>query len=242
MAKARVDFVARDHELESAHERATEALAEHRWHWTKDESNPDRVAFKEYARRVGRNDRTIRKMVHGFAAWKARTSTSSPGGPVTLAEFIEHAALGAETAEATEAVAAVTGTTFKNVAVHNRAEVRDVVATARDRAERKGTTVSDEIPAVAEWREKSRQARQKEAEAKHESKYVLVELEGHIGAAVRRLREGLLLAKEIDFDDEQIEMIADTLAKLRAIVALIDLKITGESGVNWDDEFARVMG
>lgn len=242
MAKARVDFVARDHELESAHERATEALAEHRWHWTLDESNPKRITLREYGRRVGRNDRTIRRMANGYEAWLRRPAAAPPGSPVTLTEYIEQANLGAEKAEATEAVAAATGTTFSHVAKRKRDEVRDVVATARDRAERKGTTVSDEIPAVAEWREKSRQARQKEAQERSESRFVLVELEGHIGAAVRRLREGLLLAKEIDFDDEQIEMIADTLAKLRAIVALIDLKITGESGVNWDDEFARVMG
>jgi hypothetical protein len=234
------DFVARDHELEAAHERSGEALAEHRWRWTLDESNPERVSLREYARRVGRDQRTIRAQAHGFAAWHARGEAVDG---LTLHEHIARERMSAEKVEATEAVAAARGSSF-TAAAHpqQRAEVRQVLQQAQDRAERKGTTVSDELPAVAEWRE---QARRAEANRKDELRRakgaMLVRLEGHLGAAIRDLREALAVARDIDFDDEQVELISDTLGSLRTIVGLIDVRLTGQTGIDWDRAFADVM-
>lgn len=237
------DFVARDRELESANEKTTEQLAAHRWHWTLDETNPDRVSMSEYGRRVGRSQKAIRKIVNGYVAWKARTSSYAPGAPSTLVEFIEHAALGAETAEAVAAVAAVSGKSFTTVATKGREEVKSVVDTARERAERKGTTVSEEIPAVAEWREKGRKARSSEKAARREMRtFTLVEFEGHIGKASRELRKALTIAREVDFDVEETEILEDAIAKLKTIVQLIDVRITGETGIDWEEEFAEIMG
>jgi len=234
------DYVAEDHRLEAAHEKSIEQLARHRWHWTLDESNPDRVSLSEYARRVSRRLSTVQKMAHGYAAWTGDRG-SAVGGPVTLGDFIEQAHLGAEKAEATEAVAAATGKSFSTVARGQRTEVKTVLDTARDRAERKGTSVSDEIPKVADWREKSRQARQSELDHKRATRYVLVELEGHLGAALRRLREALKLAREVDFDSEETELISDSIEKLKTSIALLDVRVTGETMVDWDSEFARVV-
>ena len=142
---------------------------------------------------------------------------------------------------ATQAVAAATGLAYSTVTTARRAEVRQVLATAQDRAERKGTTVSEELPAVAEWREKGRKMEQVEREAKAASPFRLVSFEGHIGSAIRQLRQALALARDIDFTDEEIELMQGTLATLRTLIQLIDVRISGESGVDWDASFAEVM-
>jgi hypothetical protein len=158
-----------------------------------------------------------------------------------LNDFIEQANLGAEKAAATEAVAAVTGKSFSNVARSHRTEVREVLATAQDRAERKGTTVSEELPKVADFREKARQTAKRERDERRMSQFMLVELEGHLGAAIRRLREALAIARDVDFDQEQVEWLEGSIDTLRTLVRLIDVRVTGETGIDWDAEFANIM-
>ena len=77
MAVRKADFVARDHELEAAHEKTSEALAKHRWHWTLDESNPERLTIQEYARRVVRGRASIHRMAYGYAAFVPELRTIS---------------------------------------------------------------------------------------------------------------------------------------------------------------------
>lgn len=235
------DYVSRDRELEAAHAETVEHLAEHRWHWTLDETNEGRVPFREYARQVGRQFSAIHAHAHGFAAWRDRDVVIRPGGPETLTDYIEQAKLGADKAEATQAVAAVTGRSFASTATRQRAEVREVLTTAQDRAERKGTTVSEEIPAVAEWRQRGRQARQRERDERLARDFRVVEFEGHVGAAIRRLREALSMAKDIDFTDEEVELVKGSLESLRTVVRLIDSRVMGTTGVDWDAEFREVM-
>jgi len=245
MPNGAADFVARDRELEAAHDKASEELAEHRWHWTLDESNAERVPLREYARQVGRSLKSIQRQAHGYAAWRevTRSDRVTPGGPQTLHDFIAQANLSAEKAEATQAVAAARGTSF-GAAAHptRRAEVREVLATAQDRAERKGTTVSEELPRVAVSREKARQVASQERRDKQEAKGLfLVEVEGHLGAAIRRLREALALVRDVDFDPEQVELLEHTVETLRTLVRLIDVRLTGSTGTDWDAEFASIM-
>lgn len=241
MAKA---FVVRDRELEAVHEKSTEKLAKHRWHWTLDKSNPKRVTVREYAREVGRNLSTVQAMAKGYAAWSTRDHARvvGPGMPVTINDFIERAKLGADKAVATEAVARATGKSFGNTATGRRQEVREVLTTAQERAERRGTSVAEEAPKVADWREKGRQATKREKDSRRAAHFMLVEFEGHIGAAMRRLRQALAIARDVDFDQEETELLEDSIAKLKMIVDLIDVRITGEKGgIDWDSEFSRVM-
>ncbi len=96
------EVVAADHEMEQSASKASEALAKHRWHWTLDESNPDRVSIRAYAQAVGRAKQTIQKYVNGYAAWQAQ---SGHAGVPTLGEAIERAQMSAEKATMVEAVA-----------------------------------------------------------------------------------------------------------------------------------------
>src|SRR4051812_37900776 len=101
-------IVEADKRLETKSERAREELAKHRWHWTLDKSNPDRVSIREYARQIGRHQRTVQDMVNGYADWLA--SSTDGATPVSeLADFQARAKLKGETLAATEAVAKARG-------------------------------------------------------------------------------------------------------------------------------------
>lgn len=236
------DFVERDRELEAAHGRTLAELAEHRWHWTLDEQNPKRVTFAEYARGVGRAPSIVQAMAHGYVAWqKNRHVPVAAGAPDNLYGFIEQAKLGAAKAEATQAVAVASGKSFATVATSGRSEVREVLATAQDRAERRGTRVSDELPKVAQARAASQKATRERDASRRASAFRIVEFEGHLGAAVRRLRAALQLVRELEFEDEEVELIEGTIRQLRTLIELVDVRVTGQAGIDWDDEFAQIM-
>ncbi len=226
-------------------QKATDELAKLRWHWTLDESNPGRVAFREYGRQVGVSEWSIRVLANGYAAFlKAGASdvARTSGQPQTPTDHIELAKLGEEKQEAVKAVAKATGSSVSNVAAHKRDEVQDVINTARERALDKGTTVEHEIERAAEWREKARATAKREADdRKAKSTLRFVEIEGHVGAAMQRLRKILQAADDVQFSDEEKELIAEALGKLRALLGLIDMRIAGETQVDWDAEFEKLV-
>lgn len=231
-------IVAEDRRLETAAERSREALARHRWHWTLDESNPERVPVREYARAVGRSQPTIRRIANGYAAWAER------GAPLgELNDYIERAALSDERAAATEAVAKVRGISVGTARQHHADEVREVQATARDRAERRGTTPAEEIPQVVEDRARvQRGLRDAEADRKAAHTLRYVEMEGKIASARRYLSEALRVAEDVPFADDERELITVALGELRAILNLIDTRVTGRADVDWDAELAKITG
>lgn len=233
--------IAEDQRLDTAATRSSEELAQHRWHWTLDESNPNRVTFVEYAAAVGRSHVTISKQANGYAAWFAEQGREEV--PLHgLAEHVERANIGAEKQQAIDAVAKATGKTFQAIRKGGADVVRDVLSTARERVERgNDATMEDAIQRVAEDRarhERTQERVQSESKARHTFRYV--ELEGHIAYAMRRLREALDVAQDVPFEDEERELIADSLAKLRAVLNLIDVRVTGTTMVDWDSELAKL--
>lgn len=235
-----------DHRLDDANARTGEDLARHRWHWTLDESNPDRVPVREYARQVGRARNPIYVMVHAYAAWQVAPAAGAalPGQPVTLSDFAQRERMTAERAEAVEVIAAQTGKTFSAAGHSSKSrEVDEVLHMARDRAERRGTDMSDELPGVVEAREKSRQSdakRKADRQAAHMFRWIAVE--GHLGKAHRALVATLNESAGVEFTDEEVEFMSDALAKVRALLGLIDLRIAGDVDVDWDAELAKLNG
>ena len=55
-----------------------------------------------------------------------------------------------------------------------------------------------------------------------------------MAAAKRRLTEALKVAQDVGFDDEEIELMTDSLAQIRAVLNLIDMRIAGKTDVDWD--------
>lgn len=236
MTSLPTEVVKIDHELEASASKASEALAHHRWHWTLDESNPDRVSIREYARQVVRHRRVVGGQVNGYADW-----TSGAASGATLAECIERAKMSVETEVATEAVAEARGVAFKTARQSRPTEVKRVREIARDRAERKGTTVEEEAPKVAESIVKTEKAEIRQAEerkAQHPLRYISIE--GKLARMLRIGTEVLSEAQDVGFDGEEQELLAETIGKLRALLNLIDMRFAGTVDVDWDAELAKI--
>ena len=226
--------ITEDHHLEDAAGRASEDLARHRWHWTLDQSNPDRVGIREYARAVKRNESTISATVRGYEAWTVGGASNT-----TLAGHIQLAGMGEERAAATSAVADALGNSVGTTARSRRSEVKDVLASARDAAERKGTDVHDEIRRQAETLAKGRRAEADRRAARPRS-VLYAKLELRLSTAQRALSEVLVEARSNALDDEVTELVQVTLGNIRALLGLIDLALAGNVNVDWDAELSKL--
>lgn len=231
--------IATDRRLDENAKRASEDLAKHRWHWTLDESNRDRVSIRAYARGVGRSDKVIGSQVNGYADFVA--SANASGGGRTLNEHIERRKMGTETESAAEAVAKARGTGFAQARKARPDEVRRVREMARDRAEINETTVEEEAPKVAEFIVRAEQADRKRTEDRKEKLGLrFVEMEGHLAAAKRKLTDALNLAHAVPWGDEERELLRDSVANIQALLALIDTALGGTADVDWDAELAKL--
>jgi hypothetical protein len=227
--------VEQDHKLEASASKASEALAKHRWHWTLDESNPDRVSINAYAFAIGRNESTVRAQVNGYAQFR------SGGTARTLGESIERAKMGAEKETVTGAVAEARGVQFETARRKHADEVKRIRNLAREQAERKGTSVEEEAPKIAEFAvkaEKAEQQRTEERKARHTLRYISIE--GKLARMLRIGTEVLKEAEDVGFDDEERELLADTVGQLRALLNLIDMRFAGTVDVDWDAELAKI--
>lgn len=233
------EAVATDHRLETTAERASGELAKHRWHWTLDESNPNRVSINAYAREVGRDHASIRVMVQGYAGFVKDAS-------VPLDDHIGKARMSGETAAAATAVAKARGVSPRTAqdsrsAYHN--ETRRVRDIARQLAEERGTSVEEEAPKVAETivrAEKAEQAVQAERAAHADMRFF--EMERYLIAAKRELMRAVKLAPQVSWDDESKELLAETAANIKALLGMLDSAIAGISGTDWDAELAKLGG
>lgn len=241
--------IERDQKLTAEIELKNDQLMELRWHWTLDESNSARVSFSEYAREVGLRRDTIGADARGWAEWLAANECpgsaagKTPGKAQNPNEFRELAKMGGEKQKAVEAVARTTGRTVGAVARGSREEVSAVVSTARERAERRKTTVEAEIEEVAEHRAKAAKAAKGMAERRksaHTMQYL--KIEGDIATAMRKLRTALDEAEGVEFSADERELLADSLGKLRALLNLIEIRVTDSAEIDWDTELAKLTG
>jgi hypothetical protein len=225
-----------DHQLDKASSDAAERLMRHRWHWTLDESNPERVSFSDYARAVGRNRSTIQKHAHGYALIEADAGTG-----ISATEAYERAGMGAETEAATAAVAEARGIGIQQARKARPVEGRRVREIARQRAEDHGTSVEEEAPKVADWIVKSEKAEQRRTtERKEKVGLRFVEMEGKLTKARGALIEALNVAHEVPWGDEERELLSATLANVKALLNLIDVALVGAADVDWDAELAKI--
>lgn len=230
------DAIETDHRLESSASKASEALAKHRWHWTLDDTNPERVSFKAYARAVGRADSTIREYVHGYTLTLTERSTPLP-------EAMKRAKMGAETAAATEAVAEARGVEFGTASKTRPTEVRRVREMARERAEEKGTSVEEEAPKVAEWIAKAERAESNRQEKRKQRLSLrFIEMEGKLHKAKRALTDALNLAHSVPWGDEERQLLSSAVGNVKSLLGLIDLALVGSADVDWDAELASLAG
>lgn len=230
--------VAEDARLERLAERSRLELARYRWHWTLDLRNEDRIAIPEYARQVSRHVRTIDDMVTGYRQW-----TENSNNVREFSDYLARAKLRGDDRHATEAVAAARGIGVETARRHHAPEIREVKATAQERAERRGTTVENEIGEVAQARRKVQNSREKvkaeEAKA-HTIRYI--EAEGLISVAMRNLRHLLDTTRTVEFSDDEQVLLADSLNRLKALLNLLEVQLVGAADVDWDKEMGKLTG
>ena len=231
------DYVKIDNQLEKVADASSEALAHHRWHWTLDESNPDRVSITQYARDVARVQTTIRTMVRGYEMWIDVRDHEH----LTLRDCITKASQSSDTTAAVEAVAKVTGKALSTVERFDKGEVIAVRDEARDRAEAHGTTIEEEVDTVAEWRAKGRVSREKRdtaRKARHSMRFI--EVDAALTVVRKALAATLAKAVDVPFDDEERKMMGDSIVKLEGVLALLKLELTGSADIDWDAELAKL--
>jgi hypothetical protein len=236
-----IEVVQADHELETAIERDNHQLARHRWHWTLDESNPERVSISEYARQIGRAKSTILVMVNGYAAYSDDNSRSTSR---TLSDEIGKARMSGETAAAAQAVADARGIRTRSAsdsASPHANEVRRVRDIARQLAEEHGTSVEEEAPKVAETIVRHEQAEQEEQQEKAQRTDLrVIEAERHVLTAKRAVAKAIKALEHVEIDDEAIDILTDAHNGLKALSTLFDARLTGKSGTDWDAELAKL--
>jgi hypothetical protein len=227
--------IEKDRELEAAASQTTLELARHRWHWTLDESNPDRVSFGQWAERVHRHKSVIAAMVNGYAVFLKEDD-------ISLGEAMARAMTGAEQTEVVEAVAAATGKSFQNIVKNNAQLAKSVRIAATERAERKGTTMSDELPQAAKAVVAAKKAAEDERKAKRAGKSSqLLALEGHLASAQLSLKYALRDTDPDLLGEPEREYLHTVIGRLRTMLDLVDLKATNSTTeTDWDAELAKL--
>jgi hypothetical protein len=228
-----VAVIEQDHKLERATAKTSEQLAKLRWHWTLDETNPDRVSLKAYARGISRDRALVTKYAKGYASWQEGDDI------VTLSEAIERAGMGAEREAATEAVAQARGLGFSTVKQSRPTEIKRVREIARERVEQHGGTIEEQAEKAAEWIVKAEKADARQRDERKERLGLrFVEMEEELDAVKRRLIKAVNLAHDVPWGDEERELLGTTLANVKALLELINLALVGSADVDWDAELA----
>ena len=224
-----------DRRLNGQIESSSEALAQLRWHWTLNEDNPDRVPMREYARLVGSTYSSIARYARGYILFRDHAEVA------TVTEATLRAETHTEREAAIDAVAQSRGQAFTNVHANRRTEVNRVLTAARDRAERYGSTVEEEAPKVAAAVVRAEQADKTTKERRAQRLGLrFIEMEGLLDNAKRTLLRAVQLAHEIEWGDEERELLHGSVTNIQALLKLIDMAFVEGTAVDWDAELARI--
>jgi predicted nucleic acid-binding Zn-ribbon protein len=237
------EVVETDHRLETAAEKASDDLAKHRWHWTADEANPERVTFSQYARAVGRDPDTIRNMVVGYVGFLDDQGTGR-----TVQDHIQLAIVRESDREVIEETAKGLGLAVSTTRAQHKDDVSRVRDAVADATEQKPDITPDERRAVARRTAtniaKSRQIERESRQHLRERKSALaVMLEGELTKARYGLIGALNYAREIDqatFPGEFLEQIQRSLGDIDALVKLVRSAVGGAADIDWDAELEKL--
>lgn len=221
----------RDRQLRENVDKSSTALARFRYEQTIGAG----VSFSEYARRCGLRETPVRVYA---SAWKEIRQTSVEL-PIDVA--LVRARNSADRADVIEAVAEARGMKVGTVDRHRRDEVTRIEQTARDRAEKRGTTVREEAKTIATMtvrREKTdktqRAARREKADLR------FIEVEALLLKGRRALEDAVRV--DADFDEEHRDLIRHAIGLVRQALSLIEMKFVDAASVDWDAELAKLDG
>jgi predicted nucleic acid-binding Zn-ribbon protein len=243
------EVIQADHRLEQEADRAGEALAKHRWHWTLDESNPDRVSFSAYARAVGRDPESIRKMVTGYVRYvESRDDPGIGQASLSLQDHVQLEGVKQADREIVEETAKGLGLAISNTRAHHKddvSRVRDAVAEATEREpditpERRREVARRTASNIAESRKVEREGRERLRERKS-AQAVLIE--GELAKARYGLIGALNYAREVDpstFPADFLDQLHRSLGDIDALLKLLRSALGGAADIDWDAELAKL--
>lgn len=235
--------VDRDHELDQRTDRASEALAKHRWHQCLDPDGPQH-SLRSYADAVGRAREVIGRYANGYALFIERSTGTPAGTALSIQDAIRLAGVKEEDRAMHEAIAQGSGRPVSQVSRgDNRHRTKDIIHRAKDRSERRGTDPVDEARNIAAEERRvaeARRNRQQEERQRHTLKFV--HIEGELANAQRRLMNALREAEGVDFTDEEMELMRASIANIRAVLNLIDARMAGTPDIDWDAELQKLGG
>jgi hypothetical protein len=236
------EVIETDHRLEKAASKASEELARHRWHWTLDEANSNRVGIREYARQVGRVHATIGKYANGYARWLAAGGHRSVA---TLPEMVDRAEMSAEREAVVEAVAEANEVTFSHARRSYTPDVTRVREAVERATERQPDMTTEDRREYAKRTAtnlaRSRASEQHRREDRKQQRSALyMKVDARLDHARRDLADALNDARDGEFGEDEIELLEQALAAIRAVTSLLTSAITGASNVDWDDELAKL--
>ncbi|HET9667864.1 MAG TPA: hypothetical protein VFP09_13945, partial [Desertimonas sp.] len=205
------------------------------WKYTLDPTGPQ-YDFVAYAREVGRDQRTIRGHAHGYELFAERKSNS-----FTIQDAIVLARQSVEDQAFSEAIAEGSGERLANVARSDNSNRRDIVHQARERAGRRGTDPIEEARDIAKSK-----AKEKVAAARHRNDKAaargarFISIEGYLAGAKTKLMQALKEAESVGFSEEEMTLLRTTIANIKAILDLLDLRMGGATDIDWDAELTRL--
>lgn len=238
-----IEVVEKDHKLDGANVKTTEALAKHRYHWTLDETNPNRVTLGAYARATGRNLATIRNHARGYEMW-----LTHGGSPMALAECIDRARIGAERTEVVEAVAEANKVEFTTARRSLAPDINRVKAAIERKVERQPDITPEEkqeyTKKVAKTYAISRQAEQRRTTNRKKNKSAqFVIIEGELSQARRCLSRALEEARQgaDGMGDDEIQLLTHSIDSLLAAGGIVRMALLDAVNVDWDAEMVKLQ-
>jgi len=235
--------VRQDHKLEATAEKATNALAKHRWHWTLDESNEERMTFAEYARLVGRSRETIGAMANTYEAVRVNPDSEDVQTEHELKRVPLH------DREIVRAVAKALGMSVSHtrhyykehiLRVNNTlAEVRETEPDMTEEREREVIAKAAQLVA----REHAAEKASKKSKKQQSKPVQWLILDGKIQRARDYVNDALDCARG-DFESEYSEDVALALQgaadKLLAAVQLLKTALGDDVEIDWDAELEKL--
>jgi hypothetical protein len=264
------EVIDKDRKLELASDKATERLAELRWHWTADETNPDRVTLTAYAKAIGRTQPAVTFMVNAYDEWISHNRDNS------LIYYMERAKVGTDRAAVHEAVALarrVKPSTVRGASGRGAKyakDVRAVIAEARELAEERGTSIAEEAPRIAQARvdlearraemraNRSDRAARARARARNNTsvtgesttaeppRHMLgwlaaeAKIVGHLRKARQAVRDAIEDSQDVEFPDDIGEELYEDIARIRAGLDFLESAITSKQPADWDAALAAM--
>jgi hypothetical protein len=230
MSKSLDQWVREDREIAARAESATAALMEHRWRAV----NEGRVSTNAYAQALGVTARTIRGYVKGWELWCSAAPTATPLDAYALA------GMGETKRAAVQAVADAKGVGAQTVERRYQPDVARARATIEAAPDREAGVAKAREHAARVEQVRKREHEQEAARRLQHSR-TCINLEHELGKARRALQNALGWARDSKLDDAEVELIADSLASVRALLDFVNAAIVDEA-IDWDTELAKLDG